>query len=701
MQSNYNKDIGGAAMAKNLVIVESPAKAKTIKKFLGSNYEVIASNGHVRDLPKSQMGIDTEHNFEVKYITIRGKGDLLAALRKAVKKADKVYLATDPDREGEAISWHLSKALKLEDKNYKRITFNEITKNAVKGSLKNARDIDMGLVDAQQARRVLDRLVGYKISPVLWVKIKRGLSAGRVQSVALKLICDREEEVNSFIPEEYWTLDVMVKAGDNKKPFAAKLLKTPEGKAEIHSKEEMNRVLKELKGLELFVKEIKKSTRTKKSPLPFTTSTLQQEAARKLNFATGKTMRIAQQLYEGVDIKGKGSVGLITYLRTDSTRISDEANASAVEYIRAQYGEQYVGTEDKKSKNNQKIQDAHEAIRPTDVTLSPVKIKEQLSRDQFRLYQLIYNRFLASRMEAARYESEALRLEAKGYEFGATSTKLVFEGFMAVYAMEDENDENKNQFKGIDKDTEITIENFVDKQHFTQPPAHYTEGSLVRKLEEVGVGRPSTYAPTISTILARRYVVKENKNLYVTELGEAVNQIMEKAFPVIVDTEFTANMESLLDHIEDGSIDWKTVVSNFYPDLEAAVLAANEELEHVKIEDEVTEEPCEVCGRMLVIKYGPHGKFLACPGFPECRFTKPYYEKIGVECPKCGKDIVQKKTKKGRKYFGCIDNPECDFMTWQRPSATKCEKCGGIMLEKGNKLVCNNEKCGFVCEKKG
>lgn len=687
-------------MAKNLVIVESPAKAKTIKKFLGSNYEVIASNGHVRDLPKSQMGIDTDNNFEVKYITIRGKGDLLAALRKAVKKADKVYLATDPDREGEAISWHLSKALKLEEKNYKRITFNEITKNAVKGSLKNARDIDMGLVDAQQARRVLDRLVGYKISPVLWVKIKRGLSAGRVQSVALKLICDREEEINSFIPEEYWTLDAMVKAGDNKKPFAAKLLKTPKGKAEIRSKEEMDEVLKELKDLGLSVKEIKKSTRTKKSPLPFTTSTLQQEAAKKLNFATGKTMRVAQQLYEGVDIKGKGSVGLITYLRTDSTRISEEANTAALEYIRAQYGEQYVGTENKKSKSSQKIQDAHEAIRPTDVTLSPVKLKEQLSRDQFRLYQLIYNRFLASRMEAACYESEALRLEAKGYEFGATSTKLVFEGFMAVYSIEDENDEFKNQFKGIDKATEVTVENFVDKQHFTQPPSHYTEGSLVRKLEEVGVGRPSTYAPTISTILARRYVVKENRNLYVTELGEAVNQIMEKAFPVIVDTEFTANMESLLDRIEDGSIEWKTVVSNFYPDLEAAVQAANEELEHVKIEDEVTDEPCEVCGRMLVLKYGPYGKFLACPGFPECRFTKPHYEKIGVECPKCGKDIVLKKTKKGRKYFGCIDNPECDFMTWQRPSATKCEKCGGIMLEKGNKLVCNNEECGFVCEKK-
>ena len=687
-------------MAKNLVIVESPAKAKTIKKFLGANYEVIASNGHVRDLPKSQMGIDVENNFDVKYITIRGKGDLLATLRKAVKKADKVYLATDPDREGEAISWHLSKALKLENKKYKRITFNEITKNAVKNSLKNARDIDMGLVDAQQARRVLDRLVGYTISPVLWVKIKRGLSAGRVQSVALKLICDREEEINNFIPEEYWTLEAMVKAGDSKKVFAAKLLKTPNGKAQIHSKEEMGAILNELKGAALSVKEVKNATRTKKSPLPFTTSTLQQEAAKKLNFATGKTMRIAQQLYEGVEIKGKGSIGLITYLRTDSTRISDEASASAVQYIKDQYGEQYVGTGEKKSGNSKKIQDAHEAIRPTDVTLSPVKIKDQLSRDQYRLYQLIYNRFLASQMDAARYESETLRLEAKGYEFGATSTKLVFEGFMAVYSIEDENDELKNRFKEIDNDTKIVLEDFVDKQHFTQPVAHYTEGSLVRKLEELGIGRPSTYAPTISTILARRYIVKEDRNLYVTELGEAVNQIMEKAFPVIVDTEFTANMESLLDNIEDGSIEWKTVVSNFYPDLEAAVQAANEELEHIKIEDEVTDEPCEVCGRMLVVKYGPHGKFMACPGFPECRFTKPYYEKIGVECPKCGKDVVLKKTKKGRKYFGCIDNPDCDFMTWQRPSSVRCQRCGGVMLEKGNKLVCNNEECGFVCDKK-
>lgn len=687
-------------MAKNLVIVESPAKAKTIKKFLGSNYEVIASNGHIRDLPKSQMGIDVENDFEPKYITIRGKGELLAALRKEVKKADKVYLATDPDREGEAISWHLSKALKLENKKYKRITFNEITKNAVKGSLKEARDIDMNLVDAQQARRVLDRLVGYEISPLLWVKIKRGLSAGRVQSVALRLICDREEEVNSFIPEEYWTLEASIRPDGSKKTFFAKLMKTPEGKAEIHSREKMEEVLKELKGAKLEVKEIKKSVRTKKAPLPFTTSTLQQEAARKLNFATGKTMRIAQQLYEGVDIKGKGSIGLITYLRTDSVRISEEANASAVDYIEKQYGKEYVGNGNQKTDKGKKIQDAHEAIRPTDVTLSPVKLKETLSRDQFRLYQLIYNRFLASRMEAAKYERETLKLEAKGYEFGAASTKLIFDGFMAVYAIEDENDELRNLFKDIDEQTEIVVEEFIDKQHFTQPPAHFTEGSLVKKLEELGIGRPSTYAPTISTILARRYVVKENKNLYVTELGEAVNQIMMKGFPVIVDTEFTANMESLLDKIEEGVIDWKTVVSNFYPDLNEAVSAANKELEHIKIEDEVTEEICEECGRNLVIKYGPHGKFLACPGFPECHFTKPYYEKIGVECPNCGKDVVLKKTKKGRKYYGCIDNPNCDFMSWQRPSSEKCEKCGSIMLIKGSKLVCSNTECGCVRENK-
>ena len=704
MQLDYKKITSiygrGRIMAKNLVIVESPAKAKTIKKFLGKNYEVIASNGHVRDLPKSQMGIDVEQNFELKYITIRGKGELLAALRKEVKKADKVYLATDPDREGEAISWHLSKALKLEDKNFKRITFNEITKNAVKTSLKEARDIDMNLVDAQQARRVLDRLVGYEISPVLWAKIKRGLSAGRVQSVALRLICDREEEINNFIPEEYWSLDALVRINGSKKTFLAKLQKTPEGKAVIRSEEEMQKVLAELNKKNLLVKDIKKTPRTKKAPLPFTTSTLQQEAAKKLNFATGKTMRIAQQLYEGVELKGKGSVGLITYLRTDSVRISEEAAASAVEYIEKQYGKEYVATtKQKANEKGKKIQDAHEAIRPTDISLSPVKIKEELSRDQFRLYQLIYNRFLASQMEVAKYESVTLKIGADGYEFSATSTKLVFDGFMVVYTMEDENDELRNLFKEIDSEDTILVEDFIDKQHFTQPPAHYTEGSLVKKLEELGIGRPSTYAPTISTILNRRYIVKENRNLYVTELGEAVNQIMIKGFPVIVNTEFTANLESLLDNIEEGVIDWKTVVANFYPDLDEAVRAANEELENIKIEDEVTEEICEACGKNLVVKYGPYGKFLACPAFPDCRFTKPHYEKIGVECPKCGKDIVLKKTKKGRKYYGCIDNPDCDFMTWQKPSSEKCQKCGSIMLIKSNKLVCSNEECGYVCEK--
>lgn len=686
-------------MAKNLVIVESPAKAKTIKKFLGNNYEVIASNGHVRDLPKSTMGIDVENDFDPKYITIRGKGELLATLRKAVKKADKVYLATDPDREGEAISWHLATALNLDEKKYKRITFNEITKSAVKSSLKEARDIDLNLVDAQQARRVLDRLVGYQISPVLWAKVKRGLSAGRVQSVALRLICDREEEINNFIPEEYWTLEALVRDEGRKKQFTAKLQKTPKGKAEIHSREEMDEVLKDLQDVDLSVTDRKSSTRTKKSPLPFTTSTLQQEAAKKLNFATGKTMRIAQQLYEGVDIKGHGTIGLISYLRTDSVRISEEAKAAAVEFISSQYGTEYVVATNRSVNTGKKIQDAHEAIRPTDVSLTPVKVKEQLSRDQFRLYQLIYNRFLASQMEAARYESTTIKLSAKGYEFAATSTKLLFEGFMAVYAIEDENDKNRNLFNDINESTAIAVEDFVDKQHFTQPSAHFTEGSLVKKLEELGIGRPSTYAPTISTILARRYVVKENRNLYVTELGEAVNQIMLKGFPVIVDTEFTANLEMLLDNIEEGTVNWKTVISNFYPDLDEAVKAANEELEHVKIEDEVTEEICEECGRNLVIKYGPHGKFLACPGFPECRFTKPYYEKIGVACPNCGKDIVLKKTKKGRKYFGCIDNPECDFMSWQKPSAVKCEKCGRIMLEKGNKLVCSDGNCGFVSSK--
>ena len=690
-------------MARYLVIVESPTKVKTIKKFLGSNYVVMASNGHVRDLPKSQMGVDLEHDFEPKYITIRGKGEILAGLRKEVKKADKIYLATDPDREGEAISWHLMKALKLEGKKVYRISFNEITKSAVKASLKNARDIDMDLVDAQQARRVLDRIVGYKISPVLWAKVKRGLSAGRVQSVALRIIADREDEIAAFIPEEYWSLDANFKVKGEKKPLTAKFYGTKDEKITIHNEEELHKILADLEEAEYEVVDVKRGERSKKAPLPFTTSTLQQEASKALNFATSKTMRIAQQLYEGVDIKGSGTVGLITYLRTDSTRISEEADANARAYVGKAYGEEYVAetTSEQKQKNDGKnIQDAHEAIRPSDVTRVPAEIKESLTRDQFRLYQLIWKRFVASRMQPAKYETTSVKIGADDYRFTVSASKIIFEGFRLAYVESDEEKQSGNvMVNSIDKDSELTKESFDYKQHFTQPPAHYTEASLVKTLEELGIGRPSTYAPTISTIITRRYVAKENKNLYMTELGEVVNNIMKQSFASIVDVNFTAYMEGLLDMIAEGKVEWKSVISNFYTDLKEAVEKAEKELETVKIEDEVTDVVCEECGRNMVIKYGPHGKFLACPGFPECRNTKPYLEKIGVACPKCGKDIVLRKTKKGRRYYGCEDNPECDFMSWQKPSEEKCPKCGSYMVEKGNKLVCGNEQCGFVKNK--
>ena len=688
-------------MAKYLVIVESPAKVKTIKKFLGKNYEVAASNGHVRDLPKSQLGVDVEHDFEPKYITIRGKGDILANLRKEVKKADKVYLATDPDREGEAISWHLSKALKLEGKDINRISFNEITQSAVKASLKQPRDIDMNLVNAQQARRILDRIVGYKISPLLWAKVKRGLSAGRVQSVALRIICDREEEINAFIPEEYWTLDAELKIAGEKKTLLAKFYGDSESKMNISSREEMDRVMAEISKETFKVIEVKKGERVKKAPLPFTTSTLQQEASKALNFPISKTMRIAQQLYEGVDVKGQGTVGLITYLRTDSVRISEEADAQAHEYIGKNYGENYLATQTTAKKSGAKIQDAHEAIRPSDINRTPAMVKDSLSRDQFRLYQLIWKRFAASRMASAVYETTNVKIGAGNYRFTVSASKIAFDGFMSVYTSEDdEKAENNVLLKSIDESTELSLEKLDEKQHFTQPPAHYTEASLVKTLEELGIGRPSTYSPTITTILARRYIVKENKNIYVTELGEVVNQIMKESFPSIVDEHFTANMESLLDSVGEGTVNWKTVIENFYPDLEKAVEAAEKDLEKVKIEDEVTDVVCDVCGRNMVVKYGPHGKFLACPGFPECRNTKPYLEKIGVKCPKCGKEIVLKKTKKGRKYYGCENNPECDFMSWSRPVEEKCPKCGGYMVMKGSKIVCADEQCGYVTEKK-
>ena len=682
-------------MAKYLVIVESPAKVKTINKFLGANYDVEASNGHVRDFPKSQFGIDVENDFEPKYITIRGKGELLAKLRKAAKKADRIYLATDPDREGEAISWHLTQALREDPKKMHRITFNEITKTAVKDSLKHAREINMNLVDAQQARRMLDRMVGYSISPLLWAKVKRGLSAGRVQSVALRIICDREEEINSFIPEEYWSLDGEFLVNGEKKPLEAKFYGTDK-KASIHNKQEMDEILEKLEGREFEVSEVKKGERIKNAPLPFTTSTLQQEASKALNFSTQKTMRLAQQLYEGIDIKGSGTVGVITYLRTDSTRISEEADEAAREYIAAQYGENYVSTTEKAAKKGQKIQDAHEAIRPTDIRRTPAMLKDSLSRDQYRLYQLIWKRFTASRMSAARYETTSVKISAGEYIFTVAASKVAFDGFMSVYTQEEDHKKSNVLSQSLEKGMKLTLKELRPEQHFTQPPAHYTEASLVKTMEELGIGRPSTYAPTITTIISRRYVAKEQKNLYVTELGEVVNNIMKQAFPSIVDVNFTATMEGLLDCVEAGTVQWKTVVRNFYPDLKTDVDAAQEELEKVDIQDEVTDVICDNCGRNMVIKYGPHGRFLACPGFPECRNTKPYLEKIGVKCPMCGKDVVIRKTKKGRRYYGCENNPECEFMSWQKPSEKKCPQCGNYMVEKGNKLLCSNEQCGYT-----
>lgn len=675
-------------MAKYLVIVESPAKVKTIKKFLGSNYEVMASNGHVRDLPKSTLGIDVLNDYEPKYITIRGKGDILSALRREVKKAEKIYLATDPDREGEAISWHLYEALKLQEKKVYRITFNEITKSAVRESLKNPREIDMNLVNAQQTRRILDRMVGYRISPLLWAKVKRGLSAGRVQSVALRLIGDREDEINAFIPQEYWTLEADLAVEGEKKPLTAKFYGKKDEKLSIGSKKQLDGILKALKDAEFQISDIKAGERVRKQPLPFTTSTLQQEASKALNFSTSKTMRLAQQLYED---------GMITYLRTDSVRISDEAAAMAKEFIAKNYGESYLIKDEIKKEPKGKIQDAHEAIRPTDIKRLPASVKDGLSRDLFRLYQLIWKRFTASRMAPAVYETTAVKLDAGEYRFTVSASKVSFDGFMSVYSEADADKEEPNKLlNSLTKDQKLKLQSFSYDQHFTQPPAHYTEASLVHTMEELGIGRPSTYAPTITTILARRYVGKEGRNLFMTEIGDVVNNMMKDAFPSIVDVNFTVNMESLLDGIEEDSRNWKVILKNFYPDLDEAVKKAEKELEHVQIADEETDVICDLCGRNMVIKYGPHGKFLGCPGFPECRNTKPYLERIGVSCPKCGRDIVVKRTKRGRRFYGCESYPDCDFMVWQRPVDKKCPTCGNVLIQKGNKLCCADETCGYV-----
>ena len=686
---------------KYLVIVESPAKAATIGKFLGNNYKIEASMGHVRDMPKSQMGIDFEHDFEPKYITIRGKGELLGKLRKDAKAADKVYLATDPDREGEAISWHLLHALNLgEEKPISRITFNEITKTAVKKSITEARNIDMDLVDAQQARRVLDRVVGYTISDLLWKKVKKGLSGGRVQSVALRLICDREGEIREFIPEEYWTLGAKLKDADGK-VFEAKFYGKGETKTELANEAETNEVLDGLKGKDFAVTDVKTGSRQKKPVAPFTTSTMQQEASKHLNMATQKTMMIAQQLYEGVNVKGEGTVGLVSYIRTDSFRISDEAYEAAVAFIKETYGDAFVNPERIVYKSKGKTQDAHEAIRPTNVSRTPESIKDSLSKDQYRLYKLIWERFVASQMSPAVYDTLSVKLSAGDYTFRASGSRLRFSGFLEAYSKGEEEDE-----KVIPKLTQgdiLQAEQLLPEQHFTQPPARYTDASLIKTLEEIGVGRPSTYAPTLTTIQARHYVTKEAKNLFPTELGEMVDEIMKTYFPDIVDIDFTANMEKRLDDVEMGKEEWKQIIRDFYPDFKKSVENAAEKLEKIEIKDEETDIICEKCGRNMVIKYGRYGKFLACPGFPECQNAKPYFEEAGVNCPACGGKVLIKKTKKGRIYYGCEHNGDgCDFMSWNKPTGEKCPECGAFLEEKGRKnpkIVCSNEKCGYMKEK--
>lgn len=684
------------AKKKNLVIVESPAKAKTLKKFLGVNYKIEASMGHIRDLPKSEMGIDIENDFEPKYITIRGKGELLKSLRKEVKNCDKIFLATDPDREGEAISWHLLYALKLENKKVYRITFNEITKNAVQKSIKEAREIDMDLVDAQQARRSLDRIVGYKISPLLWKKVKKGLSAGRVQSVALRLICERDEEIENFIPEEYWTIDADFKNLE-KKIIKAKFYGKNNKKLEIKSKKEVENILDSIKESKFIIKEIKESKRNKNPNPPFITSTLQQEASKILGYASSKTMMIAQQLYEGISIKGEGTVGLVSYIRTDSMRISDEAYNQVKDYILENFGEKYFSKEKKVYKAKGKTQDAHEAIRPTYTSRTPDSIKDSLTTEQYKLYKLIWERFVASQMMPAIYITKTIKIDASNYEFRASGSKIEFEGYLKVYTKNEEKEE-EILIPEVFENDELYMAKIKENQHFTQPPARFSEASLIKTLEEIGVGRPSTYAPTISTLSARNYVTKENKLFYTTELGEIVNHIIKNNFGNIINVDFTAKMEDKLDEIEEGKLEWKQILRDFYPDFNKTILEAEEKIQHIDIEYEKTDIICEECGSNMVIKYGKYGKFLACPNFPECKNTKPFFEETGIKCPECNGKVLIKKTKKGRKFYGCENNPECDFMSWNKPTGEKCPKCNSYMIEKGTKnkrICCSNQECEY------
>ncbi|EHK2347088.1 type I DNA topoisomerase [Clostridium perfringens] len=685
-------------MGQKLVIVESPAKAKTIEKYLGKNYVVEASMGHVRDLPKSQLGVDIENEYNPKYITIRGKGELLSKLRKLAKKSDKIYLATDPDREGEAISWHLANVLKIDENENCRIEFNEITKDAVKNSIKHPRKINCNLVDAQQARRVLDRLVGYEISPLLWRNVKWGLSAGRVQSAALKLICDREEEIKKFNPEEYWTVDVKLKKG--KKSFPVKLTTKNKKKIEIKNKEQADQIIDELKENEYIVSKIKKGTKNKNPLAPFTTSTLQQEASKKLNFMTKKTMSVAQQLYEGVEVKKFGTVGLITYMRTDSVRISKEAQEKALNFIDETYGKEYVPEEPRVYKGKKNIQDAHEAIRPTYVEITPEIAKANLSNDQYKLYALIWKRFIASQMATCILNTNSLEIKNGDYTLRASGSTIKFDGFMKVYEYILGEEEESVLLPELEENEVLKEESIEGKQHFTQPPARYSEAAFVKLLEEKGIGRPSTYVPTISTLISRKYVDREKKILIPTELGFIVNDILSNYFKQIVDTDFTAEMEVKLDNVEAGKESWTHIVDEFFTPLKEDIEKAEKEISKVIIEDKVSDVPCDKCGRLMVIKHGRFGDFLACPGYPECQNTKPIVEEVDANCPLCGGKILVKRSKKGNRFYGCSNYPECNFVSWYEPTNEKCPECGSYMVKrysksKGEYLQCNDKECKY------
>ncbi len=685
-------------MAKNLVIVESPAKAKTIQKYLGKSYSVEASMGHIRDLPKSKMGIDIENDFTPQYMVIRGKGDLIKKIKKEVAASDKVILATDPDREGEAISWHLMEAFKIPEEKACRVVFNEITKDAVKTAIKNPRDINYNLVDAQQARRVLDRIVGYSISPLLWRKVKKGLSAGRVQSVALKIICDREEEIKAFVPEEYWDIAAQFTQSGSRKAFKAKFYGTSKGKLGLKNEQQTKDVLSELAEAKFEVKSVKSVSKKRMPASPFITSTMQQEAARKLGFTSSRTMMVAQQLYEGIDIKGAGSVGLITYMRTDSTRIAKEAQFAARDYIKSNWGEEYLPKYIPEYKNKKNAQDAHEAIRPSIVSYSPASIKASLTADQFKLYKLIWERFIASQMAPADVENTTVDVKGGKYIFKAYGTTILFAGFTALYLEGvDHKDDDDNAEQALPKLAEgdvLSVKSLAEKQNFTRPPARYTEATLIRTLEELGIGRPSTYAPTISNILQRKYIESTKKILSPTELGTVVSKLMAENFEKIVDVAFTADMEQFLDKVEEGDADWVNVIRNFYGDFSKTLSKAEKEMQYVKIAPEQTDVICEKCGRNMVIRESRFGKFLACPGYPQCKNTKSITVEIGVKCPKCGGEIIELKSQKGAKYFGCSNHPKCDFMSWDKPTEEKCPECGKmLMLKSINRRITKTKVC--------